>query len=907
MLFIPPRLAEAMLHRVLPPDDAEVITGDLEEIARATVVAQRGIRAARRWYWRQAFSIAAAHMLKTPHDTSELQLKRTTMAAVRQDFSYALRSLRKQPAFTAVAVLMLGVGIGANVAIFALVNAVLFKPLPFAEPDRLMLVHLLGPEIDGPPEVFRTMIWSYPKYEVFREHQRTFESTAAFGSYSWNVTGAGVPERLIGELVESTYFGVLGVTPAIGRTFSPQETSQPGSEPLVMLGYGMWTDRFGADPAVVGRSIGLNGVAHTIVGVGPAGFRGLTGQADIWVPLMTLPAADLGEKWNHSYTVVARRKAEISVSQSQAATGVLGGVIDSEIGRPSGEAGPAWSATAVPLDDERADPLIRRSILLLLAAVGAVLLIVCINLANLMLVRALGRQREVAIRLALGASRFRVISQFMTESGVLAVGGAAVGLLVAYAAVSAAAALLPDLRMVLPRGQTAGLTRIGLGRLGLDLTTLTFTWSVAAAAMLLFGLLPAWRATRGDLSTTIKAGSPGTGQGSRGLSGRNLLVVGEMALALVLLTASGLMLKSVARLYATELGFRPDSLLSVRMALPAPQYNAARATQYFEQLLGRLETRSQLQSIAYASCAPLSGPCNMTSASFPDKPAAPRGTVPPVGVVWISPNYFDALGIRLVRGRAFSEHDRVGQPKVVVINETAAKLFWPHEDPIGKRVGLGQGGFQDGAEVVGVAADVRYAAVEASVSPDVYLPLLQSRRTWGVIFVRSGAPAASVVAAVRADVRSLDPDLPLTDIKMMDERFKDATWRTRMSAWLLGVFAGLALLLAALGTYGVMSQGVEQRRSEIGVRMALGAARRDILRLIIGRVLLISTAGILLGLALAVPSMKLLTALLYQVDPRDPWVFTVLAVVLLTVTLLAGYIPARRATRVDPLATLRAE
>jgi putative ABC transport system permease protein len=503
---------------------------------------------------------------------------------------------------------------------------------------------------------------------------------------------------------------------------------------------------------------------------------------------------------------------------------------------------------------------------------------------------------------ALGASRIRIVRQFMTESVLLAVAGALAGVAVAYAAMSAAAALMPDLRMVLPRGEAVGLTRVGLARIGLDFATMLFTAAAAGGAALLFGLAPAWRASRRDLSTAIKGGSLGAiAQGTRGFSGRNALVVGEMALALVLLTASGLMLKSVARLQATQLGFVPESLLSVRVALPAPQYDAERGTRYFEQLLGRLDARTEMDSIAYGSCAPLAGPCNRTSVS------TSRGKGPVVGVYWISPTYLDTLGIRLIRGRGFTEFDRVGQPKVVLINETAARTLWPNEDPLGKRASLGQGGFQDGAEVVGIVADVRYGMVEAPVIPDFYLPVLQSRRTMGVIFVRSGAPAASIVAAIRSDVQALDPDLPLTDIKMMGERFKDATWRTRVSAWLLGVFASLALVLAALGTYGVMSQGVEQRRKEIGVRMALGAGRREILRLIIGRVVAVAIAGIVLGVALAVPAMKLLTALLYQVRPGDPWVFAGLAFVLLTVTLLAGYIPARRATRVDPLTTLRSE
>jgi putative ABC transport system permease protein len=406
----------------------------------------------------------------------------------------------------------------------------------------------------------------------------------------------------------------------------------------------------------------------------------------------------------------------------------------------------------------------------------------------------------------------------------------------------------------------------------------------------------------------MKAGAAGAvSHGTRGFAARNLLMVAEMAVALVLLTAGGLMLKSVARLQATELGFRPDSVLTVRFALPAPKYNPQRGGQFFEQLLSRLDNQSGLDAVAFGSCPPLSGACNGTTATFPDRPPIPRGSNPRVGVLWASPRYFETLGIRLVRGRLLTDRDRAGQPKVVVVNETAARVLWKNEDPIGRRLAVGQGRFEDGAEVVGIVSDVRYNAVERSAAPDVYLPLLQSPRAWGFVFIRSAASAETLVPRLRTEIQALDPDLPLTDVKMMETRFDEATWRQRSSAWLLGSFALLALGLAALGIYGVMSQGVEQRTREIGVRLALGAARADILRLFIGRAVVLGVSGIVAGVMLAVPATRLLTTLLYQVTPGDPLVFAALAAVLFAVTVLAGYIPARRATRVDPLVTLRAE
>jgi putative ABC transport system permease protein len=829
------------------------------------------------------------------------------MGTFAQDLRYAVRSLVKQPAFSALAIAMLAIGIGATVAIFALTFAVLYKPLPFADPSRLMLVHLLAPDREA-PGVSSPMIWSYPKYRVFRDHQQVFESSSTFTGWTWNLTGAGAPEQVTGELVDGTYLPLLGVSPRLGRSFSSEDTQAAGSPKLAVIGHGFWVNRLGSDRGVLGRSIGLNGAPYTIIGVLPEGFRGLTGQAELFVPVTTQPAADLEEKWNHTYWVVARRQADVTVEQAEAAARVLGGVVSRQIGEPSGEQRSEWGAMTVSLNDERVDPLIRRSILLLLAAVGSVLLIVCLNLASLTLARGVARAREVAIRSALGASRLRIMRQLMAESVVLALVGGVLGTLVAYGTLSAGAAFLPDLRMVLPRNLSAGLTRVGLGLLGIDLASFVAIAGVTSLAALLFGLGPAWRASRRDPIDTMKTSTSGSvSHGTRGLSLRNLLVVGEMAIALVVLTAGGLMVKSVLRLQATELGFRPASLLSVRMVLPGPQYNPARASQFLMDLIERLESRPGMQSVAYGSCAPVTGGCNRTSAKFPGRVLPPDRTETPIGVLWASPRYFETMGIRLLRGRLFTPHDRAGQPKVVVVNETAALTYWPGEDPIGKRIALGQGGFGDGAEVIGIVADVRYRAVETAVLPDAYLPLLQAPRAQGFLFVRTDGAPESIVPQIRTEVQALDPNLPLIDVKMMATRFGEATWRQRSSAWLLGLFSLLALALAATGIYAVMAQGVEQRRREIGVRLALGAGRSDILRLIIGRVTAMAIAGIALGILIAVPAMQLLRALLYQVTPGDPSVFVGLAGVVLAVTLLAGYIPARRATRVDPVVTLRAE
>ena len=554
----------------MPAEDAEAIAGDLEETLNVTIVPRRGVRPAAFWYWRQVSSIVWSHLRQPAFDATSPRRRRMTMP-IRQDLAYGWRTLRARPAFTIVAVLMLAVGIGATVAIFSLVNALMLRPLPFSEPDRLMLVHMLMPERDA-PGVFRQTIWSYPKYRRLRDEQHSFQSTALFVGREYNLTGSRSPARVSLELVEHTYFNLLGVTPQVGRTFTADETKAPGSEPMVVLGYGFWVSRFGGDASIVGRTIGLNGVPHTILGVMPRGFSGLSGRAQVWIPITTIPASDLDEPFSHSYQVVARRASNVSISEAQAEVRLLGERIDQHYTDSLTTA--RWGAVAIPLNDQRIDPLVRRSVLLLLAAVGSVLLIVCVNLANLTLVRALARQREVAIRLALGASRLRIIRQLMTENLLLAALGTVAGLFVAYGAIRAGAALLPEAGTVLPRGPSIGLTRLGLDHLGLDGATLIFTMLTGVASAVLFGLGPAWRTSRHDLTAVMKAGSSGAVSRVTGSALRNLLLIGEMALALVLLTAGGLMLTSVMRLQATSLGFDPRSLLTAGLSLPDPQYRA---------------------------------------------------------------------------------------------------------------------------------------------------------------------------------------------------------------------------------------------------------------------------------------------------------------------------------------------
>jgi putative ABC transport system permease protein len=825
------------------------------------------------------------------------------LETLASDVRFGIRALRRNPGFSIVAIFTLALGMGANLAIFTLVNAVLIRPLPYRDPGELTLVHLLMPE-RGSPDLLARTIWSYPKYDVVRSGQQVFTSTSLFADREWSLTKAGTPERLQGEVVEAPYFTLLGVDARVGRLFSASD-DRIDSTPVAVISHGLWQRRLGGTREVLGRPLMLDGVSLTIVGVAPPGFRGLSGRADVWRPLKPTEAAELAEAGSHSYHMIARRTVGVSIEQADAAVRALGPQIDSAF--PNGKTTGRTSVSAVSLEDERLDPLLRRGAYLLLGAVGLVLLIACVNLANLTLARGLARQREIAIRVALGAGRLRIARQLFTESLLLSVTGAVAGALVAAGAIRAAATLMPDSSALLD-GPAGGLTRVSASMLGADATVVLATVVLAVLSALLFGLVPAWQATRRDLAPATKpviAGSPVVGTGN--LSLRHGLQVGEVALALIMLVGAGLMVKSLVRLSQTELGFQPAHVLTFELSLPFESYPLERSGPFIEHLLNRLAERPEVEGVAFGHCAPVSDRCNGTRASFPERPVQPNAAGPLVGATWVSPGFFQTLGITIVQGRSFTDRDRQGQPKVVVISDAAARQFWPGENPIGRRIAVSMGGFKDGAEVIGVAADVRYRGVETPAGPDVYLPVLQSPRTRGMIFVRSRLSTATLVPVIRQDLASLDADLPLSDIKTMDERYGDATWRPRTLGLLLSAFAGLALMLALVGVFAVLAQSVAQRAREIAIRIALGASPRDIQRLVLGRAMAIAAAGVVAGLAGAWFASRLLTTFLYEVEPTDPAVLSAIAVLLFLVTLVASAIPALRAAHIDPLEIIRSE
>ena len=914
------RLALLVIRLATPPREREWVVGDtVEELAR--IRDSHGEHAARRWVQREMWRIllhAPRHRLAVRGSASPPIHINKGEGPVRdflQDIRYTLRLLGRAPAFTAIAIATLALGIGANTAIFAVVNAVLLKPLPFADAERLMLVHMLVPEREH-PGVYNEGVWSYPKYRTLTALQQVFDEVAFFAGRDLDLSGDGEPQRVRGEVVTERYPSVLGVAPSIGRAFNWDEVHTTGTARAAMISHGLWTRRFGSDPAIVGRLVRINATPYIVIGVLPPGFRGLIGNADVWVPLAAFEPSQLNQPQSHSYTIVARRQHDVSVPTAASAVELLGGEVDAEHARR--DIGmPTWKARATSLYASRVDTDVRRASLVLLGAVGFVLLIACVNLTNLVAAKAMARRREVAVRVAIGASRGRIVRQFLAEAVVLSVFGAVGGLLVAFALLGGAAAVMPEpdvfFRSAVAPGTAritgaSGLTRIGASMISLDGVTLAFTAGVALLTAILVSLLPAAQASMLRPIDALKAGK--AGGGARWIDSRAVLVTAQIALALILLAGAGLMIRSAERLRDTGIGVDPTGLLTVRIDLPSAAYDSDRGRQFYAQLLERVSALPGIRSAALGLCPPVSGGCNSTIAWFPPAREPFRdGRDPSVGIHWITPGFLDTLGVKLLRGRNITDQDRAGQPKVLLVSETAARKLWPNDDPIGKRMWAGQGsaGGGDPSEIVGVVSDVRYRAIETAPVPDVYVPLAQSYQSRMRLFVRSALDPSTLAPAIAREVRALDANLPLSELKTMDDRVADAMWRTRIGAWLLSAFAALALLLTAIGVFGVMAQAVAQRTAEIGIRMALGAQARDILGLVLGRAAIVTAIGIVIGAGSALLLTRLLAALLYGVEPGDPATLVSVAVLLGVIVLVAGYIPARRATRVDAIAALRAE
>ncbi len=831
------------------------------------------------------------------------------MGTLLRDVRYALRMLRKDPGFTAIAVLTLALGIGANTAIFSIIYAILLRPLPYPDPSRLMLVQTTQSEPGKPTVTFP--VWSYPRFEGLREHNQVFQQVAPFADFEFTLTDTDNPERVEVELTSPAYFSMLGVKPILGRAFVPEEDKASGPSAVVLIGEGLWRRRFGADAKLLGTTIHVNKVALTVVGVLAAEFRGQSGSAELWAPIVMAPALEanpnrLRQAYAFWHEVIARLKPGISSSQAQAAMATVERQIESQVPPPGPTAG--WGIALTPLRDAKTDPAIRKSLLILFAAVAFVLLIACVNVANLLLERAATRQREIAIRLAIGSTRIRLMRQLITESLLLAIVAGLVALAIGSWGIHLVAAFQPALM------QEAFSSYARLP----DFATIRMTWPVFSFMVLIslatgvfFGLVPAFRASRPDLIESLKESPthPAKGQGYlRRVNARGLLVIAEASLALVLLVGAGLMVESFARLLATQLGFLPQNLLTAKIDLPQ-SYPEAAKTAFFQELLYRVAGLPGVQSASLMNAVPLTGSYDRTVMTIETPGGGSQRSDLLVGVHLVSPELLNTLRVPLIGGRWISEQDRPGSKAVAVINESAVRKYWHDENPVGQRINLGIGSGPNGttAEIVGVVGDVKYDNVDKPVDPDVYLSYLQTGYPVYFLVLRTGPPPLSLAGALRHEVVGLDRDVPVYDVATMIQRLADSTSRARFSAFLLTVFAALALSLAAIGLYGVISYSVAQRTHEIGIRMALGAKPRDVLKLVVGQGMLLAIVGVGVGLLGAFALTRFLASMLYSVRPTDPATFMAVSFLFASVALLATYIPARRAAKVDPMVALRYE
>jgi putative ABC transport system permease protein len=805
-----------------------------------------------------------------------------------QDLRYALRTLTRWPGFTAVVVLTLALGIGANAAIFSVVNAVLLRPLPYTDPDRLVFV--FGTPTDGDSAKVGSSS-SYPDYVDFRDRSRSFSHLAAVSVQQTTVTGKSFEPAIVsGSPTTFNAFATLGVTPALGRGFLAEE-DRPGAEPVVIVSDAFWRQRLDGNANVVGSTIAVNGRQATIVGVMPPRFH-FPQASQLWYPAAAPNTPQ--SRGQHSYAVFGRLAPGVTIATADREMAAIARQLETEYPALNAKRGARVEAMAEAIVGD-----VRPSLLVLLGSVGLVLLLVCVNVANLFLARAAARTREVAVRTALGAARGRLARQFLTESFVVTALGAALGIVVAYYGSKLLVARAPR---TIPRAE----------EIGIDPTVLLFVLLLAVVTAILFGVLPALQMSRGVPIAALREGGRGTrgGTARRGL--RQALVVSEVALAVVLVVGAALLVKSFWKMQQVDPGFIPDRMLVVQVQLPQSRYagyaDGDRVRAFYADLQNRLAARPEVQSVAIAMQHPLA-PGWTSSFTIDGRDPPPAGQEPEASIRPVVPGYFRAVGAKILRGREIQESDRFGAPGVVVINESFARVHFPNEDPIGRRINrvAWWPGMPAQYEIVGVAADERFNGPRASADPATYFSLSQFTMNDNWVLVRTRNDPKAFIPTLRQIVWAMDRDLPLEIVQTMDEVLGDTVADSRFNTALLSLFAVVALLLAAIGIYGVLSFTVAQRTSEIGVRMALGAQRANVLGLVVGKGMMLALTGIVIGSIGAVLATRALERLVFGVSTTDPAVFGIVALILTSVAGTAALIPALRASRVDPLVALRSE
>ncbi len=807
-----------------------------------------------------------------------------------QDSRYALRILLRSPGFTLVAVMALALGIGANSAIFSIVNAVILKPLPYEKPEQLVQLWMRFTGIGIPND----QNWvSAPEF-VDLQHNQSLSHIAAISSASFNINISGTPERIDSAVVSTSFFPMLGVQAEIGRVFLPEE-GQAGREHVVLLSDGLWRRRFGADPAAAGRKLVMNGQSYVIVGVLPRDFQ-LPSDAEVWTPLVFV-RDDLSpnNRGSHGLQVIARIKPGLTLEQARADMETLSyRIIEEHPEYPYRQFN--FRVLMIPLLEQQVGD-IKTALWVLMSAVGLVLLIACANVANLLLVRASSREREIAVRQALGVSRWRLIRQLLTESVILGMMAGVIGLFLGYWA----------LRLLIALSATS-FPRVAEAHM--DIRVLAFTLLVSVATGILFGLAPAFSSRHVTHDALKEGGRGGTaGTGSQRL--RGVLVVAEMALSLTLLVGAGLLIRSFLRLQDVDTGFRTDGVLTMRIALPSQKYFKPEQTRvFYRDLMDRIRRLPGVDAAGGVTGLPLTGTGWSGTTTVDTQAVQPQDTTPEADQRPVLPGYFETMAIPLVRGRYFDQRDSEAAAPVAIIDESMAKTYWPNEDPIGKRIK--QGGRQSRQPwrtIVGVVRHVRYRTLESPSRVEFYWPYDQTSFPLGgmSLAIHTASDPRSLAGVVQRQVLAIDPDQPVYRIRTMAELASESMARRRLSMFLLAIFAGIALALAAVGIYGIMSYSVAQRAHEVGIRMALGARSADVVRMVLGQSLWLTVAGILAGLAGSLALTNFLSSLLFNIKATDPVTFLLVALILALVALVASFVPAYRATTVDPVDALRQE
>ena len=799
------------------------------------------------------------------------------------DFRFAVRQLLKSPGFAAVAILTLALGIGANTAIFSVTYAALFRALPYKDPARIVAINKVESQ-------FGLGGLTAGAFLDFREQSESFEHLAAYGEDEFTLTGNGDAERVVCSEVSSALFPLLGVNPSLGRTFSPQE-EQIGHDQVVVVSESFWKRRTGGDPNFIGKTITLNDKVYTVVGVMPARFQ-FPRKFEIWKPLALDPEEERHGKQFTLVQLIGRLRPGVPLERGEAELNTIA------LRRPSEEPGVPTNNSRIelrPLHEQLVKD-VRLAIFILLGAVAVVLLIACANVANLMLARAAVRRKEIAIRSALGAGRGRIVAQLLRESVLLSLLGGALGLLLAFWGVDLLVASIP--------ADVAG-SFYGIADVGINRSVLIFTLGISIATGIFFGLAPALSSARLDLNEALKATAK-TATARSGL--RGAFVVSQLALTLVLLIGAGLMTRSFIRLVNVKLGFNPKNVLTMRVELPRSRYQKGeQRAQFFGQLLERVKSIPGIQSAGAISQLPLSGYSMMGRFAIEGQPKPESGKGKPMPIGIVTPDYFTAMQIPLVYGRFFDARDAEKIPEVAIVNEAMARKFWPGENPIGKKVGAGCDGEHLCRTVVGVVGDIRHEGLANAAQPEIYMPHPQFALPSLSLVLRTTGDPLAVVSAVRAEVRALDKDQPVALVQTLEEHISQSVLQPRLMMTLLSIFAGLALVLAAVGVYAMMSYSVSQRRGEIGIRIALGALKADILRLVVGQALGLVAISLTIGLAAALAATRLLRSLLYEVGIWDPLTFAAIVLLLSLISIFAAWLPARRAAKISPMLALRSE